>query len=244
MRTRAVNAILGLVADAESGGSVESYHSELLATLARVFPCDVLVFNDFQIGLREEASGRPTVTCTAAPPIEPREALTPALLTSFLVHMSEHPLIALHATGDQCAHRLSDVTSMRQFRRGALYGEFFRPADIGYQLTLGLGGARRHLIGVWINRTDRDFTDEELLLAELLRPRLQVAELSVSRSVARATLTAREREVLDIVAAGAPNAAVAEALVISPGTVKKHLDNIYAKLGVGSRTAAVDRASG
>jgi ATP/maltotriose-dependent transcriptional regulator MalT len=35
---------------------------------------------------------------------------------------------------------------------------------------------------------------------------------------------------------------VAEALVVSSGTVKKHLDNIYAKLGVGSRTAAADRA--
>jgi ATP/maltotriose-dependent transcriptional regulator MalT len=48
--------------------------------------------------------------------------------------------------------------------------------------------------------------------------------------------------VLDLVAAGATNDAVAEALVVSPGTVKKHLDNIYTKLGVGSRVAAVDRA--
>jgi len=47
--------------------------------------------------------------------------------------------------------------------------------------------------------------------------------------------------VLDLVAAGESNAAVAEALVVSPATVKKHLDNIYAKLGVSSRTAAADR---
>ena len=65
---------------------------------------------------------------------------------------------------------------------------------------------------------------------------------NVGSAEARAALTAREREVLDIVATGATNAAVAEALVVSPATVSKQLDNIYAKLGVGSRTAAADRA--
>ena len=62
----------------------------------------------------------------------------------------------------------------------------------------------------------------------------------MTRAVVRAGLTNREREVLDLVATGATNAAVAEALVVSPGTVKKHLDNIYAKLGVTTRTAAAD----
>jgi DNA-binding NarL/FixJ family response regulator len=85
--------------------------------------------------------------------------------------------------------------------------------------------------------------DEDLLLADLLRPHLEAAELALTRAVARAALTSRERDVLDLVAAGATNAAVAEALVVSPGTVKKHLDNIYAKLGVSSRAAAADRAS-
>jgi DNA-binding NarL/FixJ family response regulator len=63
-------------------------------------------------------------------------------------------------------------------------------------------------------------------------------------AAARRALTAREREVLDLVAGGATNAVIAETLVISESTVKKHLDNIYAKLGVGSRTAAVGLARG
>jgi DNA-binding CsgD family transcriptional regulator len=51
-------------------------------------------------------------------------------------------------------------------------------------------------------------------------------------------LTAREREILELVAEGRTNAEIAERLWISRGTVRKHLDNIYAKLGVHTRTAA------
>ena len=52
-------------------------------------------------------------------------------------------------------------------------------------------------------------------------------------------LTAREREILDLVAEGMTNAEIAERLWVSPGTVRRHLENIYAKLGVHTRTAAV-----
>lgn len=51
-------------------------------------------------------------------------------------------------------------------------------------------------------------------------------------------LTSREAEVLSGVARGASNREVAAALSISEATVRRHLANIYAKLGVGSRTAA------
>lgn len=51
-------------------------------------------------------------------------------------------------------------------------------------------------------------------------------------------LTAREEEILACVAGGASNREVAERLVISEKTVSRHLANIFAKLDVGSRTAA------
>jgi DNA-binding NarL/FixJ family response regulator len=51
-------------------------------------------------------------------------------------------------------------------------------------------------------------------------------------------LTRREWEILDLVAEGKTNAQIAERLWLSPGTVHKHLDNVYAKLGVHTRTAA------
>src|SRR5260370_2244124 len=53
-----------------------------------------------------------------------------------------------------------------------------------------------------------------------------------------AGLTAREEEVLRLVAQGLTDAQVAEHLIISPRTVNWHLTSIYSKLGVSSRTAA------
>jgi LuxR family maltose regulon positive regulatory protein len=55
-------------------------------------------------------------------------------------------------------------------------------------------------------------------------------------------LTKREREVLRLVVAGLPNSEIAGELVIAVSTVKSHINRIYGKLGVESRTRAVARA--
>jgi len=56
-------------------------------------------------------------------------------------------------------------------------------------------------------------------------------------------LTAREREVLELVAAGLPNKAIARELGISEHTAKFHVGSLLAKLGAGSRTEAVTLAT-
>ncbi|HET9324675.1 MAG TPA: LuxR C-terminal-related transcriptional regulator [Gaiellaceae bacterium] len=56
-----------------------------------------------------------------------------------------------------------------------------------------------------------------------------------------ARLTGREQEVLAWVARGKTNCEIAELLWVAPSTVRKHLENVYGKLGVNTRTAAVAR---
>lgn len=58
----------------------------------------------------------------------------------------------------------------------------------------------------------------------------------------RVSLSAREIEVLRLVARGASNADVAARLHITDATVKSHLAHVFSKLGVSSRTAAVSAA--
>jgi DNA-binding CsgD family transcriptional regulator len=55
-------------------------------------------------------------------------------------------------------------------------------------------------------------------------------------------VSARESEVLTLIAAGHSNKVIARRLAISPNTVKTHVANLYEKLGVASRTQAVRKA--
>ncbi|HEY7723575.1 MAG TPA: response regulator transcription factor [Pedococcus sp.] len=55
-------------------------------------------------------------------------------------------------------------------------------------------------------------------------------------------LTAREREILELVAAGRSNAQIASALFLSPKTVRNNVSNIFAKLHVADRAEAIVRA--
>jgi DNA-binding NarL/FixJ family response regulator len=56
--------------------------------------------------------------------------------------------------------------------------------------------------------------------------------------VAMERLTEREREVLDLIAEGMTNKAIARTLQISPSTVKAHVERVISKLGVADRTQA------
>jgi two-component system response regulator DesR len=55
-------------------------------------------------------------------------------------------------------------------------------------------------------------------------------------------LSEREREVLDLIAAGSTNREIAEQLFLSPHTVKEHTSAVYRKLQARNRAEAVQRA--
>ena len=68
-----------------------------------------------------------------------------------------------------------------------------------------------------------------------------VAGLTSESSTPSEVLTARELEVLRLLAEGISNKEIASRMVVAPSTVKQHLKNIYGKLDVHSRVQAVQR---
>jgi DNA-binding NarL/FixJ family response regulator len=76
----------------------------------------------------------------------------------------------------------------------------------------------------------------------VLSPSVATRLMSRLRAPSPGPLSQRELEILELVAAGTTNREAAARLFISEATVKTHLLNIYAKLGVGDRAAAVAEA--
>ncbi|MFF7332688.1 response regulator [Streptomyces sp. NPDC090306] len=73
----------------------------------------------------------------------------------------------------------------------------------------------------------------------VLSPAVASRLVSAVRAPGNEPLSAREREVLALVAKGTPNREIARTLFISEATVKTHLTHLYGKLGVKDRAAAV-----
>ena len=69
-----------------------------------------------------------------------------------------------------------------------------------------------------------------------------VREPGADPSRAFPELTAREREILDLIASGHDNAGIAVRLFLSPNTVRNHISRIFAKLGLANRAQAIVRA--
>ena len=79
--------------------------------------------------------------------------------------------------------------------------------------------------------------DKKVLV--LLARHAALAAINARRQALLRRLSPREREVFDLMVAGLSNKAIAQTLIISPNTVKRHLRAIFEKLEVNSRAAAV-----
>jgi DNA-binding CsgD family transcriptional regulator len=145
---------------------------------------------------------------------------------------------------------IADFYSARQWHSTGMYSDYYRPLGLEHELMLcmpegtpGTTGPGRTLRMVLFRGSGLDFCERDRALLTLLRPHLHQAYLDAERRRGGSPqLTPRHRQVLHLLAAGHTNAQIARRLNLSEGTVRKHLENIYRRLQVSNRTAAVTRA--
>jgi DNA-binding CsgD family transcriptional regulator len=139
---------------------------------------------------------------------------------------------------------LSDFLSRRQRLRNPWYLEVQRPRGVEYECKLLLPSPARTVRGFFFVRGPEvhDFNERDRAVLTMLRPHLHAIREDWEARNRPACLTARETEVLHLVAEGLTNAQIAARLVLSPATVRSHLAHVFEKLGVQTRTAAVAAA--
>lgn len=210
----------------------------LLHGLAKLIPSASVTF--CELDLRRQAVVTDQEIRDAPAPAAQMEALDKVFWAEFWNCLfCSYP----ERSGDlHSAARLSDFYSRRRLHATAMWADFCRPAGAEHEMLAPLPAPPGHARRILFIRgpADPDFSERERLAAELLRPHLHaVWQDAERRRNGVLSLTRREWEVLHLVAAGHRNAEIAARLCISITTVHMHLRNIFTKLRVHSRTAAL-----
>jgi DNA-binding CsgD family transcriptional regulator len=127
---------------------------------------------------------------------------------------------------------------------GRLMAEYMRLVGAGPELLLCMpprGGSERRIL-LSRERGDTAYTERDRLLLTLLRPHLiRLRDQVEAQRRTVPALTPRQLQLLRRVADGHTNRRIARDFGLSEATVRKHLEHIYARLEVNSRTEALAR---
>jgi DNA-binding CsgD family transcriptional regulator len=236
---RDYEGLLGFIADASAVEEPLPFTPPLLDRLASLIRCEAATFFEYAPGASVSSPGGTVISayvpCSNENPDEWRDLNESCARSDELQRrkaMSADPVI------------LADV-----FPRRLRVARDFNPnyADFGVvdEMHLNLDREQHWSAELGIFR-GRDMGERERLLLRLLQPHLvalyrtaRLRRLVGSADGAASVLTRREREVVFHVAQGLTNAEIARELVIESSTVRKHLEHVFDKLGVSSRSAAV-----
>ena len=234
LTARDAAALLDIAHEGVAASGTEPFPPSVLRSLARLIPSDACV------GYQEaDVTGRFRVVEQVEIIGEPSTA---AVEEAFRALGHQNPLRCRLRAQERRALRLSDFMTATERRRLDYYAEVWRPHGIEDALRLWLPAPPGRARSVYLERGGRNYTKRDKTLFELLRPhfiRIRGARETRRHANRLSQLTEREAEVLGWVADGRTNHQIASTLSISPHTVRKHLENIFEKLGVHTRTAAV-----
>ena len=228
---RDLRVIMDLVHNGYADEPAQGLPAAAAAGLSRLVGCDSICLFELSPGHRH---------CTGDGCVH-----DPGLSPVFWAHYWSCPPCSYpERSGDfKSVTKTSDFYSRRQWHNAPMYCEYLRHFGVEDEIVACLPAPPGRSLRLLLRRDSGGFSEQDKLLVELLRPHLHAIYLdSQRRRTGAPKLTARQWELLRLVAAGHSNAEIARQLFLSENTVRKHLENIYQRLSVSSRTAAVARA--
>ncbi len=234
----------------------------LLPGLARLLSSDMAVYHHVDLGKLEEID--------VFWPIE----LFLVNIDSYSTVMEQHPFVKRFTSALPAAPvTLLDFLSPRQWRSSAVYSVSHRQMGADHQMTDVLAARHPAVRAVSVARGNPAYSETERELMALVRPHVRSAlrtaylgsvgyqayrsvpvvgravlgrpdKVFTTAGTGSALLSAREYEVLELLAAGLTNGQIARRLRIAPATVAKHLEHAYEKMGVNNRVSAVQVLGG
>jgi DNA-binding CsgD family transcriptional regulator len=251
-----LDTVLDVARELGSMRDIDDLLAGVLPALRRLVACDTASFNEVA-----PASGEAIITA-----VDPHEILFEGAEELFGALAHENPLIVAAHLGSPSVSKFSDFISARQLHKLDIYDLIYSRIGVEHQIAFKLPAPSEHVVGFALNRGRVDFSERDRSVLEAVRPFvIQAYENAAAFAQARTTiaalqrivereaklhfndlsalgLTAREIQVLDLIADGLANTEIARELALSERTIAKHLEHIYTKLGVSNRTAAVARA--
>jgi DNA-binding CsgD family transcriptional regulator len=237
-----IRALLGVFDRCEPAAHDDIFYADVLSGLRDLIPCDDITFQ-----LMDVAEQRLRLLCVTDDGVEREESVgakdefTQVFWQEF---WEEDGCAGPLVTGDYSTmlHH-AEVSRTRAYANSPL-GSAFAAFGIKDEILVPmapLGGTDRRLLLFRVEGAP-DFSEREKAMLALARPHL--AELHTRRDRelrGEPHLTPRQWEVLRQVATGASNTQIARTLGLSDATVRKHLENVFLRLGVQSRTEALSR---
>ena len=237
-----IRALLGVLDGCQPAAADDIFYADVLWGLRELIPCADITFQ-----LMDVAEQRLEVLAATDDGLQREEfvGVSDEFTQLFWQEFWEEdgcagPL----ATGDYSTllHH-AETTRTRAYANSAL-GSAFAALGVHDEILVPmtpLGGTDRRLL-LFRDEGTPDFTEREKAMLALARP--HIAELHTRRDRelrGEPNLTPRQWEVLRQVATGASNTQIARTLGLSDATVRKHLENVFLRLGVQSRTEALAR---
>lgn len=241
-----LRTLAGVVSEVRSDLPAQGLPLSLLSDLKDQIPCDFVLCQGYDTTLLQYWFGQQIPEEDGEG--DPNEAdLLPFWGQYWDCRYCSYP----DRSGDiRSVRKIQDFYSVREWHSTGMYRDVIRPQGIDNYIGMCLSeppgpdaGPGRTVRLFFLRGPGPDFSERDRALLTLLRPHLQQAYHDAERRRSPVPeLTPRQWDLLHLIAGGRTNIQIARQLGLSEGTVRTHLENIYSRLQVSNRTAAVIRA--